>query len=191
MDISNLGPFDVGPTRFQTREQHQNLDYPRYTTEAEHIANPTTFRNGPGLSWSPSRALYTFTSIQTEDPVSDTQQAPTSPSSGGFPALTPSESFSTLLSDHAVGVFGENEENTNLGEDGSFRDLARLTGYSAELLTSSTSRGSNDVVGSSPVFSIHNQSAVQDGSEEGLLTLREINDHSKLESPLSAVKFLS
>jgi hypothetical protein len=192
MDISNLEQYDMGPDPFQTREQYQNYDYLYYTTQAEHIADPTAFRSGSGLPWQPySRPQHQFASIQTEDPLSDAQQEPTSPSLGGFPALTPSESFSTVLSDHAVGVFGENEENISVGGDGSFRDLSRLSNLSAELFMRSTSRGSKDLVSSSPGFPIHNQSAVQDGSEERLLMLREINDHSKLEFPLSAVKVLS
>jgi hypothetical protein len=186
MITSSFDSYEVAPTLFQTGNVHLSHDHVQHMTQAEHNFNPTTFRNGPGPSLQPSSGgVYAYGSVQTPVPPSETQQEPTSPSSGYFPALTPSETHSTVFSDRATGVSGWNVEESSLGENGSLEGLGRPRGFSGALLTPSTSRASNGIGGLVP--SIHDWSAAQDGLEDVLLRLRETDNQGKLMATLSSV----
>jgi hypothetical protein len=180
MNSSNNEAYDGGTSPFQTHIKHRSRGHARYTAQAKRSFHPTAFGNEHGPSGSASLApLPTLNSIQTEVPQSEAQQEPGSPSSGGSPALTPS----TVLSDRAADHFGGSQEDSSLDENGSFYHVARWRGFSAEVLTLSTSRSWNDADDSG--YSICNGPAAQYGPEERFQTLREINGHSKLKSTLS------
>ena len=92
----------------------------------------------------PSNAYYvTRAELALTAPTSQLRQEPPSPGSGGFSALTPSQSESTFLSDHSASLFGVqfslNEINSTLRgskEDGTpenaIDDVAGVGGATGE-----------------------------------------------------------
>jgi hypothetical protein len=175
---------ETGASPFQIPNTQRSDNHARCTTQAERAVNLRAFGNVAGPSWSASSGLrQTFASFQSECPLSEAQQEPPSPSSGDFPALTPSHSQSTLLSDCATGSFGGLQEDLSLDETGSISDLARRRGFSGTFSTSLASRSLTDVDG--PGRSAQNGLATQDGPEERLLVLSKINEHSESKSALS------
>lgn len=186
MTTSGFDSYEVAPTPFRTGNVHLSPDYVQRRTQAEHNFNPATFQNRSGPSWLPSScAFYAYGSIQTPVPLPEAQQEPNSPSSGYFPALTPSETSSIILSDYAIGVSGRNVEESSLAENGSLEDLGRQIDFSGGILTPSTSRASNGIGG--PASSIHDWSESQEGFEEGLLRLRETDNQGNLMATLCSV----
>jgi hypothetical protein len=174
----------MGTTPLQMHNQHGRHGNVRYSTQAEHISGPTASKIGPEPSWAVSSGpWHKFANIPAEIPNSEAQQEPTSPSSGEFPVITPSESLS---SDRATAVSGWSVEDSSLA--GSLDDLGRRRVFSGGLSTPSTSKSWNDA--SCPGYFNQNALAVQDGSEERLQRLQEINDHSKLMSTSSSVRNL-
>ena len=180
MSYSGKEAHEAGTSHFQILNTQRSDDYARYTTQAERTVNPS-LRYVTGPSWSASSGLrQMFASIQTECPLSAAQQEPLSPSSGDFPALTPSHSQSTLLSDRSTGLFGGLQEDPSLDETGSTSDLARRRGFSGTFSTPLASGSLNGADG--PGLSTQNG---LDGPEEHLLMLPKINDHSEPTCSLS------
>lgn len=183
MSYSDKEAHEAGASPFQILNTKRSDDHTRYTTQAERTVNPS-LRNVTGPSWSASSGpRQKFASIQTECPLSEAQQEPPSPSSGDFPALTPSHSQSTFLSDRSTGLFGGLQEDPSLDETGSISALARRRGFSGTFSTSLASRSLNGADG--PGLSAQNGLATQDGPEEHLLVLPKINEHSEPKCTLS------
>jgi hypothetical protein len=175
MNYSDKEAHEAGTSPFRILNTQRSDDHARYTARAEHTANPS-LRNVTGPSWSASSGpRQMLASIQTECPLSEAQQEPLSPSSGDFPALTPSHSQSTFFSDRSTGLFGGLQEDPSLDETGSISDLARRRGFSGTFSTSLASRSLNGADG--PGLSAQNGLATQDGPEEHMLVLPKITEH--------------
>jgi hypothetical protein len=175
---------DAGASHFQITNIRWSNYHARYTTQAERTVNPRALENVTGPSWSASSGpRQTFASFLAECPLSEAQQEPPSPSSGGFPALTPSHSQSTIPSNCATGLFGGLHEDLSLDETGSISDLARRRGLSGTFSTSLASRSLTDADG--PERSGQNGLATQDSPEERSPVFSRINEHSEPKSTLS------
>ena len=116
MHSSSTKCCTAGPTSLQTRSVQENYLDAYYMTQAELALTAPTFQ---------------------------LRQEPPSPGSGGFSALTPSQSESTFLSDHSASLFGVqfslNEINSTLRgskEDGTpenaIDDVAGIGGATGE-----------------------------------------------------------
>ena len=140
MNISGSGSYEVGPNPPQTQNIHDCQVRTHYMTQTERSFDPTALANGPGPSWSSSSgSSYNLSSIQAGTPFFHVQQEPNSPSSGGFPAPTPSQSLSVALSDCSIGCFEGAKENFCLSETGSSSDWICRRGFPATFRTPSTS----------------------------------------------------
>ena len=183
MSYSDKEAHEAGASPFQILNTQRGDDHARYMAQAERTINPS-LRNVTGPSWSASSGPWQkFASIQTEYPLSEAQQEPPSPSSGDFPALTPSHSQSSPLSDRSTGLFGGLQEDPSLDETGSISDLARRRGFSGTFSTSLASRSLNGADG--PGLSTQNGLATQDGPEEHMLVLPKITEHREPKCTLS------
>jgi hypothetical protein len=178
MNSSSSESYGVGLSSSQIRNMHGNHVHIQYMTQTEPIFNPAPLRNEPEPSPSGSLgALQSLISIRTGHPLFHAQQEPTSPSSGGFPDLTPSQSLSTILSDCSTGVFGGAEETSSLNETASSSDLVRRRGFSATLDTPSTSGSSKE--DGTPEIAIDDALGIRGNTDEHMGLLRGINDHSE------------
>lgn len=186
MATSGFNSYEVASTPFRTGNVHPSHDYVQLKKQAEHNFNPATFQNGSGPSWLPSSsAFYAYGSIQTPVPLPEAQQEPNSPSSGYFPALTPSQTSSIILSDYAIGISRRNVEESSVAENGSLEDFNGQIDFSGGILTPSTSRASNGIGG--PASSIHDWSESQDSFKGGGLRLRETDNQGNLMATLCSV----
>jgi hypothetical protein len=156
----------------------------RYPGQSERILNQGDWSNQPAPSWFAFyEPMQNVAGIHREiDPVRGQQEC-NSPSLADFPALTPIQSLSTVLSDCSPGISGGIQEHLSVDDTGSSDELAQRRRISETFLTPSTSGISeNDGV---PGCLINDVSGIRGGSEEHLLLLQGINDHSRSKPDLS------
>jgi hypothetical protein len=135
--------------------------------------------NQPGPPWFASyEPMQNFAGIHRRiDPVRE-QQERNSPSFVDFQALTPIHSLSAVPSGCSPGTFGGTQEDLSVESTGSSYVLVQRRGISETLWTLSTLGDSeND---GAPGFLANDVSGIRGGSEEHLLLLQGINDHSRL-----------
>jgi hypothetical protein len=173
-----------GASPFQIPNTQRSDNHARQTAQAERTANLRAPGNVTEPSWSASSGpRRTFGSFQSECPLSEAQPGLPSPSSVDFPALTPSQSQSTIPSDCATGFFRGLQEDLSLDETGSTSDLGRRRGFSDTFSTSLASGSLADADGLGR--SAQNVLATQDGPEERLSVFPQINEHGEPKSTLS------
>ena len=181
-----MNRIEWGPNPCQTYSMQRKYEPVGYPGQAECILNQGGWSNQPGPSWFASyEPIQNFAGIHREIGPVRGQQERSSPSLADFPALTPVQSLSTALSGCSPGISVGIQERWSVNDTGSSYELAQGRGISETFLTPSTSGVSEN--GGAPGFLTNDVSEIRGGSEEHLLLLQGINDHSRLKPDLSCV----
>jgi hypothetical protein len=189
MDSPSNAQNGVGPDSSQTWDVPENSAHIHYMTQAEPIFVQKPLRREPEPSWSGSLwPLHNLPSNKTGSLLFHVQQEPISPSSGYSPALTPSHSGSTVLSDRPRGIFGGLQQASSLDETASSSYLVRRRGFSATFLTPSTSKSLNE--DSSPDFPLDVTLGIGGGTAEHSGLLRGISGYSEWEWYFTSPEYL-
>jgi hypothetical protein len=107
--------------------------------QAERLFRQTPSTNTLGCPWLASpETLQDLTGFGADVDALVNRQTHSSPFSGDFIALTPSESYCTGVSDRSTGFFGGFNEASTAHDTGSSYHLAQRRGVSATARTPST-----------------------------------------------------